>query len=66
MEILVNGQPHTARDDLTVAELVAELGLSGKRLAVELNRDIVSRGEHATRTLHEGDRIEIIHAIGGG
>ncbi|MBC7161892.1 MAG: sulfur carrier protein ThiS [Immundisolibacter sp.] len=66
MDILVNGQPRTARDDLTVAELVAELGLAGKRLAVEVNRDIVPRGEHATRTLHDGDRIEIIHAIGGG
>ena len=59
-----------AGDGLTVAQLVAqlvaELGLAGKRLAVELNRDIVPRGEHATRTLQDGDRIEIIHAIGGG
>lgn len=66
MEILVNGQPRTVRDGLTVAALVAQLGLAGKRLAVEVNRDIVPRGEHATRALHEGDRIEIIHAIGGG
>ncbi len=62
----MNGQPRTARDDLTVAALVTELGLAGKRLAVEVNCDIVPRGEHATRTLHDGDRIEIIHAIGGG
>ena len=66
MEILVNGQPRTAGDDLTVADLVAQLGLAGKRLAVEVNRDIVPRGEHAARVLREGDRIEIIHAIGGG
>ena len=45
---------------------MAELGLAGKRLAVEVNRDIVPRGEHAARALHHGDRIEIIHAIGGG
>ena len=62
----MNGQPRTVRDGLTVAALVAELGLAGKRLAVEVNRDIVPRGEHAARALHEGDRIEIIHAIGGG
>ena len=62
----MNGQPRTADDGLTVAQLVAELGLAGKRLAVEVNRDIVPRGEHATRMLHDGDRIEIIHAIGGG
>jgi sulfur carrier protein len=66
LEILVNGQPRTARDDLTVAHLVAELGLTGKRLAVEVNCDIVPRGEHATRALRDGDRVEIIHAIGGG
>ena len=66
MEILVNGQPRTAGDGLTVAHLVAELGLTGKRLAVEVNRDIVPRGEHATHVLQGGDRIEIIHAIGGG
>lgn len=62
----MNGQPRTARDDLTVAALVAELGLAGKRLAVEVNCDIVPRGEHAARALRDGDRIEIIHAIGGG
>ena len=55
-----------AGDGLTVAQLVAQLGLTGKRLAVEVNRDIVPRGEHATRMLRDGDRVEIIHAIGGG
>jgi len=62
----VNGQPRTVRDGLTVAQLLAGLGLAGKRLAVEVNRDIVPRGEHATRMLRDGDRVEIIHAIGGG
>jgi len=62
----VNGQPHVAGDGLTVAQLVAQLGLAGKRLAVEVNRDIVPRGEHAGRMLRDGDRVEIIHAIGGG
>ncbi|MGK2941790.1 MAG: sulfur carrier protein ThiS [Immundisolibacter sp.] len=66
MDIVVNGTVRAAGDTLTVAQLVAELGLTGKRLAVEVNRDIVPRGNHAGHVLRDGDRIEIIHAIGGG
>jgi sulfur carrier protein len=66
MDILLNGERRTLRAQLTVAALLDELGLAGKRVAVEVNRDIVPRGEHATRQLRDGDRVEIIHAIGGG
>jgi sulfur carrier protein len=66
MDILLNGERRTLRAELTVAALLDELGLAGKRVAVEVNRDIVPRSEHATRRLREGDRVEIIHAIGGG
>ncbi|WP_372723279.1 sulfur carrier protein ThiS [Immundisolibacter sp.] len=66
MDIVVNGTVRAAGDTLTVAQLVAELGLTGKRLAVEVNRHIVPRGNHAGHVLRDGDRIEIIHAIGGG
>ena len=66
MEIVLNGEPRTVGADLSLASLLTELGLAGKRLAVEVNRDIVPRGEHATRRLADGDRVEIIHAIGGG
>ncbi|MFZ5491224.1 MAG: sulfur carrier protein ThiS [Pseudomonadota bacterium] len=66
MEIVLNGEPRAVRADLSLASLLAELGLAGKRLAVEVNRDIVPRGEHAARLLADGDRVEIIHAIGGG
>jgi sulfur carrier protein len=66
MDILLNGERRTLRADLTVAALLDELGLAGKRVAVEVNRDIVPRSEHATRRLRDGDRVEIIHAIGGG
>ena len=41
-------------------------GLAGKRVAVEVNLEIVPRSQHATRVLREGDRVEIVHAIGGG
>ena len=66
MDIVLNGERRAANAGLTVAALLGELGLAGKRLAVEVNRDIVPRGEHATRVLRAGDRVEIIHAIGGG
>ncbi len=66
MDIVLNGEPRAVRADLSLAALLDELGLAGKRLAVEVNRDIVPRGEHATRALRDGDRVEIIHAIGGG
>lgn len=66
MEITVNGTAHRLPEPLTLAQLLDRLGLAGKRLAVEVNRDIVPRGEHATHALRDGDRVEIIHAIGGG
>lgn len=50
----------------TVADLVAQLNLQGRRLAVEVNRDIVPKSEHGTFRLNEGDNVEIVHAIGGG
>ncbi len=66
MRILVNGKPRDAADGLTVAALLADLALQGKRLAVEVNEDIVPRSRHPAHALREGDRVEIVHAIGGG
>ena len=66
MQIIVNGQPQQARDDLTIAMLLDELALAGKRLAVEVNEDVVPRSQHDAHRLTEGDRVEIVHAIGGG
>jgi sulfur carrier protein len=66
MQIQVNGEPFEARDCRTLGELVEQMGLAGKRIAVELNMEIIPRSEHGTTALSEGDRIEIVHAIGGG
>jgi sulfur carrier protein len=66
MQILVNGEPREAPEGSTVGDLVRGLGHAGRRLAVEVNADIVPRSEHDTRVLCEGDRVEIVHAIGGG
>jgi thiamine biosynthesis protein ThiS len=51
---------------MTLADLVAELGLRAKRIAVEVNRDIVPREEYEQCRLHAGDEIEIVHFVGGG
>jgi sulfur carrier protein len=66
ISILVNGREETFDGDLTVAALLTRLGLAEKRVAVELNREIVPRSQHAETPLNSGDRIEIVHAIGGG
>ena len=66
MNIILNGQAHTLSDNTPLAQLIDSLGLTGKRIAIELNNTIVPRSTHSTTMLAEGDRVEIVHAIGGG
>lgn len=66
MQIQLNGEPYELLAGQTVADLLARLELTGRRLAVELNRDIVPRSAHASTALSEGDQVEVVHAIGGG
>ncbi|HWT15845.1 MAG TPA: sulfur carrier protein ThiS [Patescibacteria group bacterium] len=66
MNILLNGAAQALREGADVAELLKVAGLAEKRVAVEVNLEIVPRSQHATRVLREGDRVEIVHAIGGG
>lgn len=66
MHIQLNGERYELPDGQSVADLLQRLELTGRRLAVELNRDIVPRSQHAATTLVEGDQIEVVHAIGGG
>ncbi|MGK9066865.1 sulfur carrier protein ThiS [Stutzerimonas chloritidismutans] len=66
MLIELNGERHELPDGQSVADLLQRLDLVGRRLAVELNRDIVPRSQHAATLLAEGDKVEIVHAIGGG
>ena len=65
MQIQLNGQSHSAAV-ATVAELLQTEGLAERRVAVEVNGEIVPRSAHATHALHDGDRVEIVHALGGG
>ncbi len=66
MHIRLNGEGYELPDGQSVADLLQRLELTGRRLAVELNRDIVPRSEHASTLLAEGDQVEVVHAIGGG
>ena len=66
MEITLNGDSHTIADNACVNELLEQLGLTGKRLALEINQEIVPRSTFTRHQLQSGDRVEIVHAIGGG
>jgi sulfur carrier protein len=67
MRVQINGQPHEYSDTaLTVADLLARLELAGKRIAVEVNGDVVPRSRHGQTAVRDGDRFEIIVAVGGG
>jgi sulfur carrier protein len=66
IEIHLNGRPHPLQGAHTVSDLIAQLDLNGKSLAVSINRRVIKRAEWTTRRIGASDRIEIVHAIGGG
>ncbi len=66
MQIILNGESRDVAPGTTVEQLVEQLNLTGRRLAVEVDREIVSRSAYAETVLGEGARVEIVHAIGGG
>ena len=66
VEFSLNGEMRTSATVLTVAELVEQLGYTGKRMAVERNGDIVPKGLHASTLIETGDVLEIVVAVGGG
>jgi sulfur carrier protein len=66
IRVVVNGAPRELPAALTFAELVDTLDLAGKRLAIERNGEIVPRSRFGEARLNEGDRIEVVIAVGGG
>jgi thiamine biosynthesis protein ThiS len=64
--IQLNGESREVRDRSTLNDLVSELSLPPARIAIELNKLVVRRDKWAQTTLAEGDRIEIVHFVGGG
>ena len=66
LEVTINGDSRQFGRDLAVTELLAELALAGKRVAIEKNGEIVPRSRYADTRLVNGDRLEIVVAVGGG
>lgn len=66
MRIVLNGREQDVDGNATVADLIAAAGLVGRRVAIEVNREIVPRSDYAARRLSADDRVEVVHAIGGG
>lgn len=66
MDIVLNGDMLALGEAPTILDLLQAQGLAERRVAVEVNGEIVPRGRHATHALRDGDRVEIVHALGGG
>ena len=66
MKIVLNGREEELGAGATVSDLIDSAGLSGRRVAIEVNAEIVPRSAYASRVLAAGDRIEVVHAVGGG
>ena len=64
--VTVNQESISLPEPCSVADYLAQQGIAGKRLAIELNREIVPRSDHPHKMIADGDQLEIIHAIGGG
>ncbi len=64
--ITLNGERRALRPGLSVADLLADIGLDSRKVAVERNEEIVPRSLYATTLLGDGDALEIVHFIGGG
>ena len=66
IQVYVNGSTKTYEQPLAIAELLMRMDLAGRKVAVERNGEIVPRGAHSSTLLSDGDRLEIVAAVGGG
>ena len=66
MQIIVNGEQRDVTDELTAAQLVEDMEITGKRIAMEVNLEIVPRSVYAEHIFKAGDKVEVVHAVGGG
>jgi thiamine biosynthesis protein ThiS len=66
MQVIINGENRALAQGLTVADLLRALGIDGRKVAVERNRELVPKSAFAATAVVEGDRLEIVHFIGGG
>lgn len=66
VEIIVNAEPRSVPPEVSVADLLVQLEMAGRPVAVEVNRELVPRAQHAARILCHGDTLEIVTLVGGG
>lgn len=66
MRLVVNGEERQVESSMTVKQLLATLGLADTLVAVERNEEVVPRAQHGSTELEEGDRVEVVHFVGGG
>lgn len=66
MQIIVNGVEHEVSEDTNVIQLLEKLDIKPERIALEINLTVINREDYHSRTIHEGDQVEIISFIGGG
>ena len=66
MQLIINGQPQTIQEGLLLSDLIAQLNMKAERVAVERNGVIVPRNDWPQTALQNGDRLEIVHFVGGG
>lgn len=66
MQILLNGTPHDCPAAMTLADLLEANGYANRRVAVEINRQIIPRSQHGSTQLQPADQVEVVHAMGGG
>ncbi len=66
MRVVLNGEEREIPEGLTLMGLIEQLGLNPERIAIEWNREVIPRAQWASVRLREGDRVEIVHFVGGG
>ena len=66
MRVELNGEPKELAEGATLLSLIEQLSLAPERVAVELNRDVVRRADWPATRLADGDRVEVVHFVGGG
>ena len=66
MKIFLNGKSRQVQESFSIQDLLLEMDIAGQRLAVEVNEEIVTKSRHNEYRFNDGDKVEIVHAIGGG
>ena len=66
IDVVINGQARAVNVGTTIEKLITDLGLGDRKVAVERNRNVVPRAEHASTVLVDGDRLEVVTFVGGG